>query len=160
MNPQELLRIARQLANGGSTSRPGTPSDDELRRAISTAYYALFHSLAASCADTLIGTNPISRKQVLWEQTYRTLEHGRAKERCARGMIGIFPQDIQSFAAQFVDMQSQRHDADYKPSAQFSKSEVLRLINESEIRITAFENKSADDRRAFAVYVLFDLRQR
>ena len=131
-----------------------------MRRAVSTAYYALFHSLATSCADTLIGTNLISRQQVLWEQTYRTLEHGRAKERCARGMIGIFPQDIQSFAAQFVDMQSQRHDADYKPSAQFSQSEVLRLINESEIRITAFENTSADDRRAFAVYVLFDLRQR
>ena len=75
-------------------------------------------------------------------------------------MIGIFPQDIQSFAAQFADMQSQRHDADYKPSAQFSQSEVVRLINESDIRITAFENTAAEDRRAFAIYVLFDLKQR
>ena len=69
MNLQELLRIARQLANGVFASHPGNPRDDELRRAISTAYYALFHSLAASCADTLIGTNPNSRPQVLWEQT-------------------------------------------------------------------------------------------
>lgn len=160
MNPQELLRIARQLANGVSTSQPGSPSHEELRRAISTAYYALFHSLAASCADILIGTNPNSRQHVLWEQTYRTLDHGRAKERCAGRMVGIFPQDIQSFAAQFVDMQSQRHDADYKPSANFSQTEVLRLISESDIRITAFENTAADDRRAFAVYVLFDLKQR
>lgn len=160
MNPQELLRIARQLANGVSASQPGSPSDDELRRAISTTYFALFHSLAGSCADTLIGTNPNTRQQVLWEQTYRTLEHGRARERCLGGMIGIFPQDIQSFAAQFADMQSQRHDADYKPSAQFSQSEVVRLINESDIRITAFESTAADDRRAFAVYVLFDIRQR
>ena len=160
MNPQELLRIARQLANGAFTSQPGSPSDDELRRAVSTAYYAMFHSLAASCADTLIGANPNSRQQTLWEQTYRTLEHGRARARCLGRMIGIFPQDIQSFAAQFADMQSQRQDADYKPSAQFSQSEALRLINESEIRITAFENTAADDRRVFAVYVLFDLKQR
>ena len=160
MNPQELLRIARQLANGVSTSQPGSPSDDELRRAISTAYYAMFHSLAVSCADTLISANPNTRQQTLWEQTYRTLEHGRARDRCLGSMIGIFPQDIQSFAAQFADMQSQRHDADYKPSAQFSQSEALRLINESEIRITAFENTAADDRRVFAVYVLFDLKQR
>ena len=160
MNPQELLRIARQLANGVSASQPGNPSDDELRRAISTAYYALFHCLAASCANTLIGSNPNIRQQVLWEQTYRTLEHGHARERCVGRMIGIFPQDIQSFAAQFADMQSQRHDADYKPSAQFSQSEVVRLINESDIRITAFENTAAEDRRTFAVYVLFDLKQR
>ncbi len=105
MNPQELLRISRQLANGVSASQPGDPSDDELRRAISTAYYALFHSMAASCADTLIGTNPNTRPQVLWEQTYRTLEHGRARERCLGRMIGIFPRNIQSFAAQFADMQ-------------------------------------------------------
>ena len=160
MNPQELLRIARQLANGVSASQPGSPSEDELRRAISTAYYALFHSLALSCADTLIGTNPNNRPQVLWEQTYRTLEHGPARERCVGRMIGIFPQDIQSFAAQFADMQSQRYDADYKPSAQFSQPEVVRLINETDIRIAAFENTAADERRAFAVYVLFDLKQR
>ena len=160
MNPQELLRIAHQLANGVSSSQPGSPSDDELRRAISTAYYALFHSLATSCADTLIGTNPNVLRQVLWERTYRTLDHGRARERCVGPMIGIFPQDIQSFAAQFADMQSQRHDADYNPSAQFSQSEVVRLINETDIRITAFENTAANDRRAFAVYVLFDLKQR
>ena len=160
MNPQELLRIAHQLANGVFASQPGSPSDDELRRAISTAYYVLFHSLATSCADTLIGTNPNIRPQVLWEQTYRTLDHGRAKNRCVGRMIGIFPKDIQSFAAQFADMQSQRHDADYNPSAQFSQSEVMRLINESDIRNTAFESTAENDRRAFAVYVLFDLKQR
>ena len=75
-------------------------------------------------------------------------------------MIGIFPPTIQSFAVQFADMQYQRHNADYKPSVQFSQSEVLRLIDESDIRIAAFENTAADDRRAFAVYVLFDLKQR
>ncbi len=76
MNPQELLRRARQLANGVFASHPGSPSDDELGRAISTAYYALFHSLAASCADTLIGINPNSRPQVLWEQTYEPWSMG------------------------------------------------------------------------------------
>ena len=160
MNPQELIRIARQLATGASAVQPGSPSDDELRRALSTAYYAMFHSLSLSCASTLIGANPTSRQQTLWEQTYRTLDHKRAKERCAGGMLRIFPQDIQTFAAQFADMQSQRHDADYNPGAQFSQAEVLRLVNESDVRVTAFEKTSPDDRRVFAVYVLFDLAQR
>ena len=40
MDPQELIRAARQLAVGQNNS--GQPTDAELRRAVSTAYYALF----------------------------------------------------------------------------------------------------------------------
>ena len=120
MNPQELLRIARQLANGLSTSQPGSPSDDELRRAISTAYYALFHSLAASCADIMIGTPLIAGSTSSGNKP--TEPRTWPRKGAVRGPHG---RDISAghtiIAAQFVDMQSQRHDADYKPSARFPR---------------------------------------
>ena len=46
MNPQDLLRIAEELARGAIGGGRGRPRQAELRRAISAAYYALFHTLA------------------------------------------------------------------------------------------------------------------
>ena len=52
MNPARLISIATQLA----LSSDDTPErQDDLRRAVSTAYYAMFHTLANSNANTLIG---------------------------------------------------------------------------------------------------------
>ena len=55
MNPQDLLTLAVELASGSSRGRPGQV---ELRRAVSSVYYALFHALANSCADLLVGRRP------------------------------------------------------------------------------------------------------
>jgi len=55
-------------------------------------------------------------------------------------------------------MQAQRHMADYDPMEQFSRSSVAQLLEETKSAITEFETVDNDDRRAFAVFVLFDLR--
>ena len=55
-------------------------------------------------------------------------------------------------------MQQKRHDADYDPDAAFVKSEVLASISEAEAAIQRFGEAPLRDRRAFAVYVLLDLR--
>ena len=52
MNPARLINIATQLA----LSSGDTPErQEDLRRAVSTAYYAMFHTLANSNANALIG---------------------------------------------------------------------------------------------------------
>ena len=52
MNPARLISISTQLA----LSSDDTPEhQDDLRRAVSTAYYAMFHALANSNANALIG---------------------------------------------------------------------------------------------------------
>ena len=160
MNPRELIRIARQLAAGDLGSSAGRPRQADLRRAVSAAYYALFHALAACAADTLIGSNPASRIELLWLQTYRTLDHGQARERCQGPMIGLFPLEIQEFAQQFVEMQVQRHNADYNPGVTFTRREAQQYIDETERRIARFEGVPEQARRAFAVYVLFRFRSR
>ena len=41
MEPEQLLRSARRLAD-----LAGGPTQEDLRRAVSAAYYALFHTLS------------------------------------------------------------------------------------------------------------------
>ena len=160
MNPHTLIRIARQLASGTLGSGRGRPQQDELRRAVSTAYYAMFHALAACAADLLIGSNRGNRIESLWLQTYRTLEYGYAKSQCESPGIGQFSIEIREFAAQFSEMQSRRHDADYNPARIFTRSQAIGFIDETERVIVAFENAPAQDRRAFAVYATFRLARR
>ena len=71
----------------------------------------------------------------------------------------MFPQGIQDFADQFVRMQGERHLADYDPLEQFSRSDTSQLIEETKTAITEFRQVDRSDRRAFAVFVLFDLRR-
>ena len=155
MNPHDLLRIARQLAQGPSRGRP---REANLRRAVSATYYALFHALANCCANRLAGTTRASRSQQAWRQVYRALEHGYVKHQCNQPIMQKFPTEIQDFGDQFVDMQKQRHLADYDPVATFTRSEVLQLIEETEKTIKQFELTTPGDQRAFAIYVLLRFR--
>ena len=155
MNPYDLITLARQLASGAVGSGIGRPRQVELRRAMSTAYYAMFHALALCCANMVVGSTPGNRDEEAWRQTYRALEHGRARSQCRNRAILRFPPAICSFGELFVKMQRYRHLADYAPEATFEREEVLQLINETEQYISDFDAVPSIDRRAFAVYVLF-----
>ena len=161
MDPEELLTLAGVLATG---SGPGRPPQVELRRAVSTAYYALFHALANNCADLLVGRRSPTQTNQAWRQTYRALDHGEVRRKCTQGpgkpiLDNHFLRAIQDFAKQFVKMQETRHKADYDPLAVFSRAGVEQLIRESRATIQGFANVDERDRRAFAVFVLFSLRR-
>ena len=162
MQPLDFITTARRLAMG---SRRGRPLETDLRRAISTAYYALFHCLASCCADTIVGGAGAMRRRSAWNQTYRALEHGLIRRRCEnRNMMAQFPSDIQDFAVFFVLMQRMRHLADYDPDAKdapilpLSRSAIIGIINDVEDVIRRFNQVPIADRRAFAVYVLLAVR--
>ena len=155
VNQNDLLSAARQLA-GGSSGIP--PSQATLRRAVSTTYYALFHCMAENCADMLVGDPSSGRSEPAWQQAYRALEHGRAKQRCGQDQINRFPVEIQNFAKRFASMQGKRESADYNPGAAFAQSEIITDINNTENDIAQFRQAPERDRRAFAAYVLMPLR--
>ena len=160
MNPSDLIRIARHLALGGVGSRLGRPRQSDLCRAVSCAYYAMFHTLAGCCADMLVGATRAGRSQQAWRQTYRALEHGHAKNQCSNTRIlSRFPPEIQDLGEHFVDMQRRRHYADYDPETDLDRSAVMTFIDDTERVIAGFENLGARDRRAFAVYVLLRNRR-
>ncbi len=155
LNPSNLIATVKYLA---SSQRRGRPRQEDLHRAVSTAYYAMFHALARSNANLLVGSTPAKRSNQAWRQLYRALDHSQAARATGRQELLQFPQDIQDFAAQFVKMQSQRHNADYDPLETFSRSDVLQLILETTLAIDGFNRARTLDRRAFAVLVLFRLR--
>ena len=75
MRAPDFIETARHL-----TSSTGRPRQTDLRRAVSTTYYALFHCLAACYADTIVGGPGAKRSKPAWRQAYRALNHGSAKQ--------------------------------------------------------------------------------
>ena len=151
MDPRDLIATARGLT---AISRR-RPSQANLRRAVSTAYYAMFHCLAGAAADLLIGR----RRSPAWHRVYRALEHGRARTACEhkRAMAG-FPPEIRDFADTFTVLQKARHQADYALDVRYDKSDVLAAIDGAENAIVQFEQADIQHRRGFAAHVLFRRR--
>ena len=157
MNPSYLVDIARGLATGAISGRRGRPRQTDLCRAVSAVYYAMFHALAQSNADMLVGS--ANRRRPTWRQTYRALEHGEARRRCSNStQMQAFPVGIQWFGKNFVDMQRLRHTADYDPDAQFTRIQVLDIISIAEDAIATLDSTDRESKHSFAIYIL--LRQR
>lgn len=154
LQPSHLLQIATDLANFNARR----PRRADLCRATSTAYYALFHSLARACADTMAGRGGSGRSRLAWRQVYRALEHGQAKKRCESQVMQAFPTGIRDFADTFVSLQRRRHLTDYDPHFPFSKSEVHADIQQAQTAISRFSKTALKHRRAFAIHVLMKVR--
>lgn len=159
MDPDDLIEIARQLVDESVAGGRGRPRQAWLRRAVSAAYYALFHTMARCGADMLAGSTPANRSQSAWRQAYRALEHGHARNQCSnKTVMEKFSKEIQRLGRTFVEMQRQRHTADYDPSAKYYRGEVMQLINVTQKAMTDFQDTTPADRKAFAIYVLLRTR--
>lgn len=153
MAPEHLLQIATDLAEI-NTRRPRRA---DLCRAVSTAYYALFHCLARTCADGLAGRSGSVGDRPMWRRVYRALEHRQAKTRC-ENVPPAFPQEMQDFGQTFAELQSKRHLADYDPDYLIRKSEVVATIDDARTAIDRFLATQANVRRDFAIHVLMKVR--
>ena len=131
------------------------PTQANLRRATSTAYYAVFHSLARTAADVLIGR----KSKEAWRQVYRALEHGKVRSVCSnRQAMKIFPIEIQEFAETLVELQIKRHDADYLYDVRFAKEDTLALIFRAARAIEQLKGANRVDCCRFVVHLLFKQR--
>lgn len=156
MNWQHSIEAAKMLAGSHETipTPPGRPRQAMLRRAVSTAYYAMFHALCQSNADTLVGQSPPGPHADLWVETYRALQHRTAKNRLASYIQLAQDPVLRDFGQVFVNVQQQRISADYDPRARFVRSEVITVIGRSEAAIHAFYNTPTPTRRRLAIYLL------
>ena len=127
---ESLLVVARSI--GADLQILRTPDDWQqahFRRAISTAYYAMFHALLQNNADMLYGQETSQPRSPGWTAIYRALTHTRARSKMAPRNVSEFPDAIADFAATFIDLQQQREDADYNPNAIFTYSGTVNAIN-------------------------------
>jgi hypothetical protein len=149
----DLIATARLLAGAGSRR----PRQVDLKRAISTAYYALYHAMAGDAADLLVGKRS-SRSTGAWVQVHRALEHGFAKDACKKARSQGFTLGICSCADAFVKLQEARHEADYNPIHRVYRADAVAAITLAEQAIKDLRSSTRSDRTAFAVHVLLKKR--
>jgi len=148
LNGADLIDNARRNANFPQ------PTEADLERAVSAAYYAMFTALAESCADTLVGQSPNARSAREWVLTFRALQHGYARQQFERREVNLYSPAIASFARTFTTTQAMRHEANYNPVSQFAQRQANDIIDQAECAIDQFMAASEDERRLFAAYVL------
>jgi hypothetical protein len=105
----------------------------------------------------MVGTGK-ARQWPCWRHVHRALDHGFAKKACAKAVSLKFPAEIIQFANVFIQLQEQRHTADYDPHARFARAEVIGLIDSVECAIFDYKTAPRPDKLAFAVLVLLKLR--
>jgi hypothetical protein len=125
--PTDLLAQAAHLAR----LDPRRPRQASLRRAVSTAYYALFHLLIQEATSILIAA-PAAR-----DRFSRAFEHGAMKSASKAfasprpnqlsDLTGgaPVPADLQAIAETFVALQEARHEADYNLRRTFTRLEAI-----------------------------------
>ena len=158
MNWRHLIDAARILAGDSGTQRQqGRPRQAMLKRAISTAYYAMFHALCNSNANLVAGQSmgPLTREA--WTRTYRSLDHSPARQRMSQG-TGTMEPAVQQFATVFAQLQQQRRLADYDPHSRYSRNHVLTLIGVAESATEDLLGMAPAVRRPLAALAL--LRER
>ena len=153
MKPEHLLQMAIGLADANT----GRPRRADLCRAVSTAYYAMFHCLSLACADSLAGRARSVGNRPMWRRVYRALEHRQARVRCENMPPG-FPDGVRQFGEAFAALQSRRHFSDYDPDYAVTKSEVTATIDDARAAIDRLLAAPASVRRDFAIHVLTKVR--
>ena len=151
---QDLLDLADYL----SRKEPRKPRQVSLRRAASTAYYALFHLLIEDATKRWRGHSN-SRAGLA-----RVFEHSNM-ERASRafqkpswqgfdGANVIIPQDLRRVARAFTDLQAERHRSDYNYAARFTRTDVRDKVKQVQ---NAFKQWAAVRKTPEADYYLMAL---
>jgi len=143
----DLLEIADDLARREEAGRPKQAS---LRRAISTAYYAVFHALAYLCAKELVGW---TKEWKFVTPIYRALDHSTAKKLFERNR-DTYGEDVAEIGRIFIVLQQERHSADYDPEFSSSRQETVDLIRLARQAVEATLTLNADKQLLLAVHLI------
>jgi len=143
------------------------PKQANLRRAISSAYYAVFHLLVDEACRVQIGAlhNQAPFRQVLgrafahavMKEACKSFAGGTLKKGVAKGLpVGFsVPGEIRVLADTFVELQDSRHLADYDLTERFERSDVLALIAQVRKHITNFKNLAPSNEKRFLLACLW-----
>lgn len=150
--PERLLDQADSLIAADSRR----PRQANLRRAVSAAYYALFHFLIDQASRSIFGGAP--GRAPLRNILARGFEHGEMKE-VSRAFAGgtlpawmrevspglVLPPDLKTVAASFVRLQEERHRADYDMTRPFTRAQAVRLVDLVRDAVACWPDIADDD---------------
>jgi uncharacterized protein (UPF0332 family) len=160
---QDLLAQATHLAR----LDPRRPKQANLRRAVSAAYYALFHFLVDQSCRPMIGAQ--SARAAFRHVLGRAFSHADMKSACVsfaggtlkhgacKGLPAGFtvPAEVRQIAAAFVDLQARRHNADYDLTERFARSDALGMIRQAELAIERFNSLPISEEKSFFIACLW-----
>jgi hypothetical protein len=119
---------------------PDDPKQVDLRRAVSAAYYALFHLLTTEAAQNW-------KRQGQRHRFARMFDHGRMKTCSSKVSSRPLPTDLAEVpvatdlklvADSFVTLQQARHTADYDNSRVWSRTQVYETIAQAQDAMTVW----------------------
>jgi hypothetical protein len=165
-NPEHLLAQAEKLARAPSA---GPPLQVDVCRAISSAYYAVFHAVLTAAANAIVGgTKRTTPHYVL---VYRSVDHRRLRDLCdiarrpavpskhvAFVPSGGFGDDVRTFAALALELQEKRHTADYDPGIIVRAADASLAISNARVALRHWNAAPADARISFLMLLLFPPR--
>ncbi len=156
-NPDHLFQQAEKLVAPPSA---GPPRQVDLRRAISAAYYGIFHFCLTAAADEFVGVT--QRATSRYALVYRSIDHRTLKDLCAEARkstppvkyrpyfpFGGFDSNIQDFSTVTIDLQEKRHLADYDPQSRFRTSDAKLAVGSARSAVHRFLTADEEHRKSF-----------
>lgn len=166
LNHDHLFEQADKLI---ASPPAGPPRQVDLRRAISSAYYGVFHYMLTAAADEFVGVTKKNTNR--YTLVYRSIDHRDLRELCMEtkkqtltakyqkfAPANGFGENIQAFASTFVELQEKRNSADYDPSSRMKTSDASLAIATARDAVGRFQKASAPRRKAFLDLLLFSPR--
>ena len=139
MTPEGLLEVAKSLL----PEERGRPRHADLRRAVSTAYYALFTALTGEVSRLFPPDLQVPSRRLVKHTAAREvlepLTRPGARIRWIRNAPGCH-QDLRMVAERFVTLQFVREQADYDHTYRPNKSDTLDAIDRAEEGIELLSN--------------------
>lgn len=166
LNPDHLLEQADRLA---APPGVGAPRQADLRRAISSAYYGVFHAVVTGAADVFVGRR--YRDTPRYALVYRSVDH-RSLRRICEDVVktplpekyskyepsGGFGPDLKALATAVVELQEKRHAADYDPLSRVKMSDAVLAVATARSALDRFGSASNTRQKAFLSLVVFSPR--
>lgn len=146
----DLITTARRLAH----VHQRRPRQADLRRSISTSYYALFHALAELTATRFVGASSAAQKSAAWARVYRDLYHLPAKKACSRPELQLCSQELAQFLSSFPRLQELRHQADDDPTVRFEHAEALSAADDAERGLSGLQAAPREEQLDFITLAL------
>jgi uncharacterized protein (UPF0332 family) len=162
LRPEHLIEQAEKLI-----VRPphGPPRQVDLRRAISSAYYAIFHFAMAELANEVVGAR--WRATHRYALIYRSVDHAQLRKVCDEvsrplptpKIRQVFPSEeidpgVVAFASAATELQQRRHDADYDPLGRYVSSDAKSAIAAARIATRRLAAAPIDHRKSFLTLLL------
>jgi uncharacterized protein (UPF0332 family) len=159
----DLLETARILAYHDATR----PKQSNLRRAVSSAYYAVFHLLIAQAVHALC---PTPKRGLLMDRMSRAFQHGEMKQVCRQFQQNPLPDSLRVLLTKpvspelkmvievFLDLQEARHAADYDVGFRLTREMADSALAAAELAFDRWNHVEEDEANIFLAALAFHAR--